>query len=221
MVTTGSVHPAPARLGCAAAAPRPSRSAGNTFGAAFAHPQGKRSSVSSVSLERLALGRVCGDGCSLPDSFDELNLPPPSMAEIVCLARNILLMIKKWVNMDPLGRIIERKVTCEMPGVRAATLGEAGTQGLIYLQSELCSLALPQQRTVSLACDVVTCPDISKKIIKTRITAACKRYAPDMQSVCSSEMLPRGLPSPLRAQRRGDPCTPHGQRGGFTPGMNN
>lgn len=98
------------------------------------------------------------------------------MAGIIWLARNILLMQKKWVNMDTQGRIIDLlrpAVTCEIPGVKTATLGEAGMQGLIYLQapSRLCSQTLPlmqrQQRIMSLACDVVTCPDISKKIIES------------------------------------------------------
>lgn len=67
----------------------------------------------------------------------------------------------------------EANVTCGIPGMKTAMHGEAGMQGLIYLQAplQLYSLALLlmqcQQRIVSLACDVVTCPDISKKIIKS------------------------------------------------------
>lgn len=41
--------------------------------------------------------RFCDDGCSLPASFDELNLPPlPSTAGIICLAGKTLWMKKHF-----------------------------------------------------------------------------------------------------------------------------
>lgn len=97
------------QLGCAAAAPSPPEVCWKAFQPNFCSASGKQKQSwqhEPGAAENWA--RFCDGGCSLPASFDELNIPAhPSMAGIIWLARNILLMQKKWVNMDTQGRIID------------------------------------------------------------------------------------------------------------------